>query len=139
LYNSLEDAYPCIGIDLCASGLAEDESSKSHTIHQFFTKSKDTNAHCANGATNVKQLDEKKPALFFFHNNKQATEETYLCDKCNQFVPIASIEEHSDYHFALDLSNEDRQQLPQKRKTSSNLTKEEKKQKRSLFFTKRQG
>lgn len=152
LYSSLEDAYPCIGIDLCASGLTEDESSKSLTINQFFTKSKDTDAHHANGTTVGlkfnKQHDYTSRASFF-ENNKQANaneeSETYECDKCNHSIPIVAIEEHSDYHFALDLLNQDKQQQPQQRppqqrppqqqkRKNTSTTEEEKKLKRSLFF-----
>lgn len=142
MYNSLEDAYPCIGVDLCASGLVEDETSKSHTINQFFTKSKDTNAHHANGKIIELKHTEKKltrrATLFFNNNSKQAStskeEEMFVCDKCNQSIPIVSVEEHSDYHFALDLLNQDRQQPTQKRKNVVQSTKDEKKLKRSLFF-----
>ena len=85
--------------------------------------------------------------------HEQQEGETYLCDKCNQNILITSVEEHSDYHFAMDLMNKERQQLHQNRSfpssssSSSNstpvkkrkskqekLNEDDKKQKKSLFF-----
>ncbi|KAK4521665.1 uncharacterized protein ATC70_004197 [Mucor velutinosus] len=169
VYNSMEDGYPCIGLDLMASNLSFDESVKSHTINQFFTKSKDASAHNANGIEEqlLKQASDTESSksssssktqggLFSRYNaqEQQQQGETYLCDKCNQYVLIASVEEHSDYHFAMDLMNEERQRLQQSRSLSSpssiaaspssstkkrksqpkRLSEEDRKQKRSLFF-----
>ncbi|CEP12185.1 hypothetical protein [Parasitella parasitica] len=169
LYNSMEDGYPCIGLDLMASNLSFDESAKSHTINQFFIKSKEASAHSANGKeetpprvkpeTSIAQCRKNnniQGGLFSF--NEQMGE-TYLCDKCNQNVPIISVEEHSDYHFALELMNEERQQFLQnrspsspssaaasntspsqlknatkKRRTNQEKSNQDKKQKKSLFF-----
>ncbi|GAN05400.1 DNA/RNA polymerase [Mucor ambiguus] len=170
VYNSMEDGYPCIGIDLMASSLSFDESVKSHKINRFFTKSKDASAHSANGIEEqlLKQAvdtetsetssgsSNKAQGGLFSRSDAQEPQkgETYLCDKCNQHILIASIEEHSDYHFALDLMNEERQQLQQNRSSPSpspnvasapsttkkrksqpkRLSEDDRKQKRSLFF-----
>lgn len=169
MYNSMEDGYPCIGLDLMASNLSFDESVKSHTINRFFTKSKDASAHSANGLEEqlLKQAADTESSksnnrsnktqggLFSRYNAQEHQQsETYLCDKCNQHILIASVEEHSDYHFAMDLMNEERQQLQQNRSSSSpsstttppslapkkrksqpkRLSEDDRKQKRSLFF-----
>lgn len=164
----MEDGYPCIGIDLMASNLSFDESVKSHTINRFFTKSKDSSAHSANGIEeqllkqsadieSSKSSSNKAQGSLFSKCNGQEQQqqgETYLCDKCNQHILIASVEEHSDYHFAMDLMNEERQQAQQNRSSSSpssntatpststkkrksqpkRLSEDDRKQKRSLFF-----
>lgn len=166
MYNSMEDGYPCIGLDLMASNLSFDESVKSHTINRFFTKSKDASAHSANGteeqllkqtadAESSKRKSNKIQGGLFSKNNIQEQQqgETYLCDKCNQHILVTSVEEHSDYHFAMDLMNEERQRLQQSQSSSSSssntaspaptkkrkaqpkrLSENDRIQKRSLFF-----
>lgn len=170
----MEDGYPCIGLDLMASNLSYDESFKSHTINRFFIKSNDATAHSANGLEEL-QVDVKPTVVDIKNNNnnnnnkaqrglfshvttnntshEQQEDETYLCDKCNQNILITSVEEHSDYHFAMDLMNEERQQLHQNRSSPSSpsaspnstavkkrkskqekLNEDDKKQKRTLFF-----
>lgn len=153
-YNSQGDSYPCIGIELLASGLVHDESSKSHTINRFFTKS-DHSAHDANGADIPDEVVhskepivpkiEKKPKSLFFAKQPVKTEsfvpssatttttteelqpETWKCDKCKQNVLISELDEHTDYHFALDLQKEDR--LPPSTASSSNPSPPAKKRK----------
>jgi DNA polymerase eta len=46
----------------------------------------------------------KPPA---FH---QQTLDTFFCDKCNMHLPTSEKAEHDDYHFAIDLSKEMRQE-----------------------------
>ncbi|RCI06063.1 DNA-directed DNA polymerase eta rad30 [Rhizopus stolonifer] len=111
LFNSLNDAYPCIGFDLCAFGLTQDESAASQTINHFFTKSNMTSAHHANGKTTTEIIPTKKSStikkgLFSFGIEKKPKMDdvdTFVCDECKQRI-----------------------QLSQKQ--------EEKRQKRSLFF-----
>lgn len=157
-YNSQGDSYPCIGIELLASGLVHDESSKSHTINRFFTKS-DHSAHDANGVDIPDEVVlskepivtkiEKKPKSLFFAKQPVATEtsvpspattttttttmevqpETWKCDRCKQNILISELDEHTDYHFALDLQKEDR--LPPSTASSSNPSPPVKKRKTS--------
>jgi len=47
---------------------------------------------------------QKPPAL------QQKTIDTYFCDKCNMHLPTTEKPEHDDYHFAIDLSKEMRQE-----------------------------
>lgn len=124
-YNSIEDAYPCIGIDLVASGLSLDESATSHTLNRFFNKSS-TTAHDANGRnkeevpiSEKKEEDTKKRSkASFFKNSTRTTsntvsqEETYMCDACKKPISILEVEEHSDYHFALNLQEEQSAKKP---------------------------
>ncbi|KAL7320120.1 N-acetyltransferase eso1 [Mucor circinelloides] len=165
MYNSMEDGYPCIGLDLMASNLSFDESVKSHTINRFFTKSKDASAHSANGTEEqlLKQTADTESSkrnsnkiqggLFSKYNIQEQQGETYLCDKCNQHILVTCVEEHSDYHFAMDLMNEERQRSQQSQSSSSSssntaspaptkkrkaqpkrLSENDRIQKRSLFF-----
>ena len=41
------------------------------------------------------------------HNNEE-DDEHWTCDKCFKRIPIDAVEEHTDYHFALDLQLEER-------------------------------
>ena len=174
-YNAIEDAYPCIGIDLVATGLVHDESSKSHTLNRFFTKYVD-NAHDANGIVlqeettvveqSFKATPKKKSTLFFGNvstpspqyasptlpispviSEETPVEETFQCDRCKHTMPLIEIEEHSDYHFALDLQAEGRitsstitpsTQTPasnKKGKTTNKKRKvEDEKKKLTMFF-----
>jgi DNA polymerase eta len=212
-FNAIEDGIPCIGLDLVASGLMHDESSKSHTINQFFTISKDS-AHDANGIVNNNDVDmtekepkKKKNMLFFAKQTtptitpkppppvgspstsavsfeemkteemkteemKEATDdvaelfalleesektmaeesETWVCDKCKKIILLSEVDEHTDYHFALEISQQDRippstatisvstsssssttakKRKPNKKRNSGN---DDKKQKLSTYF-----
>ncbi|CAO3654525.1 unnamed protein product [Mucor hiemalis] len=74
---------------------------------------------------------EKKPKSLFFAKQPVAPEcsaaasttaveaqiETWQCDKCKQTVLISELDEHTDYHFALDLQKEGR--LPSSTASSS--------------------
>lgn len=199
-FSAIEDAYPCIGLDLVATGLLHDESSKSHTINRFFTRSA-TSAHDANGIVinnnNNNALDEKetqkktKNMLIFAKQvspsntptpatvsnsspsisissmsfseqqdqemkEEQGTEQedaakTWSCDKCNKTILLSEVDEHTDYHFALEISQQDRVP-PSSANTSSSSSsssakkrklnntknnrdkKDDKKQKLSMFF-----
>ena len=37
-------------------------------------------------------------------------EGSVVCEKCQQCVPVWSVEEHEDYHFALELQREEREE-----------------------------
>ena len=37
-------------------------------------------------------------------------EGSVVCEKCQQCVPVWSVEEHKDYHFALELQREEREE-----------------------------
>lgn len=105
-YNALQDGYPCRGLDLVASGLSLTENS-SRSLTSFFTK-----------APTGEPSSSTQETL-------SATLETWECDKCKEEVLIRDIEEHTDYHFALEISQQD---IP-KRKASTHI---------APFFLKRQ-
>ncbi|KAI8979353.1 hypothetical protein BDF20DRAFT_498707 [Mycotypha africana] len=187
-FHSLEDAYPCVGLDLCATGLVPDESATSYTINRFFTKSTDLLADSKpkpsaprepNNNNNNNPLKksispERKGLDLFFakkepsasdddddhhhhhrqvqSNQKQVEKEeedetTFMCDKCQKRISIDSVQEHSDYHFALEIMEQERQNSSlvsstanhshsQKRSNSHHREEdtEQKKKKRALFF-----
>ncbi|KAI9349347.1 hypothetical protein BD770DRAFT_446117 [Pilaira anomala] len=163
-YNLIPDAYPCKGLDLVATGLSHDESSKSYTLNKFFTTSS-TSAHEANRnltfekhtikstTTTTTIIDEipkqKSNKTPFFPTKQQPSSSSrsqentnsWVCDSCNQPIPISEIEEHTDYHFALEISQQDQQQqhIPTKRKAVPTTFEEEKTKKLSShsFFVRR--
>lgn len=93
-YNALPDAYPCRGLDLVASSFSVAESS-SRSLTQFFTKAP---------SRPVGELSSspKKEA-----SSSKIEEDTWECDKCQERVHIRDIDEHTDYHFALEISQQD--------------------------------
>ena len=61
----------------------------------------------------VAQQKSKKLGILGFYGKNQVDEEedndkTWKCDKCFKRIPRDQIEEHTDYHFALDLQNAER-------------------------------
>ena len=42
-------------------------------------------------------------------------EGSVVCEKCQQCVPVWSVEEHKDYHFALELQREEREEREERR------------------------
>ena len=38
-----------------------------------------------------------------------------VCEKCQQCVPVWSVEEHKDYHFALELQRREREEREERR------------------------
>ncbi|GAA5804315.1 hypothetical protein HPULCUR_009802 [Helicostylum pulchrum] len=135
-YNSIPDAYPCLGLDLIASGLSHDESSKSHTLNRFFTTSS-TSAHLANSTIIHPPPPVTKKNLFFKKPLpvKPTDAETWVCDNCKQTVSVADIDEHTDYHFALEISQQD-SNAPNTsvKRRKSPPTNEDKKKKVNNFF-----
>lgn len=139
-YNSIPYAYPCFGLDLVASGLSHDESSKSHTLNRFFTTSS-SSAHLANSTMNqpaeptkTKKLFFKKPSPVNFVKPAVDVEhaETWVCDNCKQTVSVADIDEHTDYHFALEISQQGDTTSVKRRKSPP--ANEDKKKKVNNFF-----
>ncbi|PSN72144.1 DNA/RNA polymerase [Corynespora cassiicola Philippines] len=63
-----------------------------------------------------------KPPL----QKKQSILENFFCDRCNIYLPVTEKAEHADYHFAIDLSKEMRQEernMPATSATSSGVVK----------------
>ncbi|KAI9480503.1 MAG: hypothetical protein EXX96DRAFT_183314 [Benjaminiella poitrasii] len=153
LFNSLGDGYPCIGLDFCASNFGSNESSKSYNINQFFSKTTDA-IHDSSPDDSTSNNSSQSPSIAVTDTNKKkkgggllldylaknspredtTDESTFICERCSERIAVVSTEEHSDYHFALDLMKEERQQSPKKRENNEMDEQTIKKRKKALFF-----
>ncbi|KAI7906601.1 uncharacterized protein BX663DRAFT_198676 [Cokeromyces recurvatus] len=137
LFNSLGDGYPCIGLDFCASNFSS--STSSYRINQFFTKTNKP-IHDSSSPSVMNTIDTKKKGGLFSYlaNTGHKTNEdndSFLCEKCNKRIHITAIEEHSDYHFALTLMDEEKNESSKRRENRDEEEKSiKKKQKKTLFF-----
>lgn len=66
----------------------------------------------------------------------------WTCDKCHKSIPINKVDEHTDYHFALDLQAKDRESAsPSSSSTSKRKSEDapstEQKSPKHLFFQRR--
>jgi DNA polymerase eta len=173
-FISLGDALPCVGISLVATGLEQDESSKSRSISTFFSKGSiqptqnptpslsSTNSATASDkdiSTPIendlpqkrknnlfsycntlspeeyqKQQDQQRQKQTDLQKQEQHTEQgqqgdVWTCDKCHKPIPVLEIDEHTDFHFAMDLQNQEHSQNVQnvRPSTSSNTSSGSKK------------
>ncbi|KAI9493499.1 hypothetical protein BDB00DRAFT_374221 [Zychaea mexicana] len=154
LLGPIEDATPCVGMSLQATGLVMDQSATNHSIAKLFeqqqrhrrpdvgSSSGEQQEHLEHqrlqspkeqsitmpttSVTSTQQqvspssIPPKKTGLLSFYSKKILQEEkanhtttdgdtdNWFCDKCFKKIPRTNIEEHTDYHFALDLQNQER-------------------------------
>lgn len=123
--SSIEGLYPCIGFALQANGLVPDEAGKHCDISQFFiqngessssNKKADTSSSpTITSSSSSSSTSNKRKAgpldHFCKRRNQDDTKddnEHWTCDKCSKRIPIDAVDEHTDYHFALDLQLEER-------------------------------
>ncbi|CAO3641489.1 unnamed protein product [Cunninghamella echinulata] len=67
---------------------------------------------------NTSNKSLKRTGSAFFTNKSSSSEElSWKCDRCSQKVLIKDIDEHTDYHFAMDLSEQNSQPERKKMKT----------------------
>ncbi|KAI8143863.1 hypothetical protein BJV82DRAFT_87272 [Fennellomyces sp. T-0311] len=143
LLGPMEDVTPCVGLSLQATGLAADQSATNHSITKLFAQQQKRlpSEHIVPQKREAKEqsrnpsfLAPKKVGIMSFYSKKKEKPETsedidtWTCDKCYKKIPRSSIEEHTDYHFALEL-----QQKESHRRDPPPQTAPEKKKKR-LFF-----
>ncbi|KAF7729768.1 DNA-directed DNA polymerase eta rad30 [Apophysomyces ossiformis] len=112
LFNMIEDPYPCIGLSFQALGLSQDESATSHTISKFFGKGRLSDGNETFASTSHKPNAPTNCITSFFAKEAKREEEgpstRWTCDKCLQSIPYADIPEHTDYHFAMELQEQER-------------------------------
>ncbi|CAO3598521.1 unnamed protein product [Absidia cylindrospora] len=72
------------------------EKTHSSTNHYFFNDQKDYETE---GSIYCQSNDLIIPS-------ETATPTTWTCDQCHQRIPLGQVDEHTDYHFALDLDKE---------------------------------
>ncbi|KAI9307098.1 hypothetical protein BJ944DRAFT_198223 [Cunninghamella echinulata] len=96
-------------------------ASKDPTLNFFTRKS---NNHTSkdieniNNQPNTSNKSLKRTVSAFFTNESSSSEElSWKCDRCSQKVLIKDIDEHTDFHFAMDLSEQNSQPERKKIKT----------------------
>ncbi|ORZ17659.1 hypothetical protein BCR42DRAFT_349957 [Absidia repens] len=72
------------------------EKTRSSDTRYFFNDQKDKETE---ESVNCQSNDMIIPS-------KTATLSTWTCDQCHQRIPLEQVDEHTDYHFALDLDKE---------------------------------
>lgn len=149
---------PCSGIQFQASGMGQAPSS-SHSIQHFFTKAANNTAANNTVAINDRKSQEtskivvetkkKKNDLNSFWKSppaKSTSSTEWVCDKCSKKILLKNVDEHTDFHFALELQEQHQRDedvnmhrsvstsdLTNKRENSDNEGSKNKKKK--LFFS----
>lgn len=151
LLSEIGDPYPCVGLSLQATGMMEDESAKTHDISKFFAPKQPS--YRDREQQQQPSPPTSKPAaqaacskiglLAFYSKTTDANQDAadlWTCPKCLKKFPFLEKDEHNDYHFALELQQEERNGLsfansssPAKCKTGKPLP-DSKKPKKNLFF-----
>ncbi|KAG1407019.1 hypothetical protein G6F60_002507 [Rhizopus arrhizus] len=109
---------PCSGIQFQASGMGQAPSS-SHSIQHFFTKAANNTAVNNTVTINdrksqktgkiVVETKKKKNDLNSFWKSppaKSTSSTEWMCDKCSKKILLKNVDEHTDYHFALELQEQ---------------------------------
>lgn len=103
---------------------SSDGSSNTSTTSPLETKAKSSGTDLLRYNNDPKTESKAKAisALFFSQTNVGSTdvgdkEGTTRCDECGNWVSMENVAEHSDYHFAKKLQEEDRQANSQNRTT----------------------
>lgn len=139
LFKTCERPFPLLHLSLAVSGLSVDESSTTHHITKFFTNSSDGSSNTSaplqpkavSTGTDLLRYDNEPKAeskakaisaLFFSQTNVGSTdvgdkEGATRCDECGNWISVENVAEHSDYHYAKKLQEEDRQANLQNRTT----------------------
>ncbi|KAI9260792.1 hypothetical protein BY458DRAFT_516301 [Sporodiniella umbellata] len=109
LFKSLKYTIPCFGIQFHASTM--EQYTNSRTIKHFFTKAP-TKAIAMDDNTQEAQVLQKETGHIEAKTKKDpqgsiTATSTWTCDKCNINVPLKEVDEHTDFHFAYDLHQQD--------------------------------
>ncbi|ORY96491.1 hypothetical protein BCR43DRAFT_563787 [Syncephalastrum racemosum] len=132
LFGKAEDALPCVGLSLNAVAMQSSQTVGNHSISEFFKQgakevarmSGETPPRSASPSPQSSMHDngesgnsrsQKSAGILAYLNAPQSSNSTHssdpnkwMCDKCHKNIPINKVDEHTDYHFALDLQAEDR-------------------------------
>jgi DNA polymerase eta len=98
----LHDIFPCTLLAIYATGLTPDASVANHTINRFFN----TSTIAAAGPSVAKPTEKHKKTTTikgFLTSPLNDDNTTWTCDRCQKPIPIEKVDEHTDYHYALDL------------------------------------
>ncbi|KAI8093830.1 uncharacterized protein BX664DRAFT_358214 [Halteromyces radiatus] len=96
----LDDIFPCSSISLQATGLTTDVTATNYTIHQFFKTSKEKDDIISTSTQIIN---------------------TWTCDRCHQRISLEQVDEHTDYHFALDLEKEEQSSRVSQKSTTKQV------------------
>ncbi|CAO3620499.1 unnamed protein product [Cunninghamella blakesleeana] len=141
LFTAIDIEFPCNHLSVMANGLIPSSIISNRSITSFFPTKFNNHDNTVN---NVDEDDEvnigemsnleedknnqiitskkslKRSLSAFFTNepstSSNAEELAWECDRCYQKVPIKDIDEHTDYHFAIDLSEQNSQQESESKK-----------------------
>ncbi|ORX44461.1 hypothetical protein DM01DRAFT_1329154, partial [Hesseltinella vesiculosa] len=144
----LKDMLPCTLLSAHVSGLVPDASLTSHTISSYFSVAPSSEPPLI-GSSTVSTTSPSSPSptaspsTTFAKNVSQADHSSpisWICDRCNNTIPLEQVDEHTDFHFVQDLVDQERaSNIPhssqQKRPStsSSTSTTSSKKPRRSFF------
>ncbi|KAI7879386.1 DNA/RNA polymerase [Lichtheimia hyalospora FSU 10163] len=96
------------------SSPANEAHSKKGSILEFYSKQQDLSPPSSSSSSSPTTTNKRKPGpldQFCKRNNQHNNQEDgkhWTCDKCFKRIPIDAVDEHTDYHFALDLQLEER-------------------------------
>lgn len=71
----------------------------------------------------VSEPEQNTDAVAFGTPQKEPQVETFNCPQCRKTIPIDEVTEHSDYHLALKLREEERQQVRKEKQEKSNVVR----------------
>ncbi|CEI99379.1 hypothetical protein RMCBS344292_13469 [Rhizopus microsporus] len=134
VFKSVGSPMPCSGLQFSASNFTQG-ASQSRSIHQFFNKIPRSSNESSVSSPSCSQPTYDKPrtvAPLWDQDIDESLE--YLCDKCHKKILLVNIDEHTDYHFALDIQKQVNQELNQSKKRTNDDTQESNKKKK-LFFS----
>ncbi|RCH81457.1 DNA-directed DNA polymerase eta rad30, partial [Rhizopus azygosporus] len=134
VFKSVGSPMPCSGLQFSASNFTQG-ASQSRSIHQFFNKIPRSSNESSVSSPSCSQPTYDKPrtvAPLWDQGIDESLE--YLCDKCHKKILLVNIDEHTDYHFALDIQKQVNQELNQSKKRTNDGTQESNKKKK-LFFS----
>ncbi|PHZ12499.1 DNA/RNA polymerase [Rhizopus microsporus ATCC 52813] len=134
VFKSVGSPMPCSGLQFSASNFTQG-ASQLRPIHQFFNKiPRSLNESSASSPTCSQSTYDKPRTVAPLWNQDINESLEYLCDKCHKKILLINIDEHTDYHFALDIQKQVNQELDQSKKRANNDTQPSNKKKK-LFFS----
>ncbi|KAJ8663533.1 hypothetical protein O0I10_000776 [Lichtheimia ornata] len=98
-----------------SSSLSNEAAIKKGSILEFYSKKQPSSSPSSSSSSSSSSTPNKRksgPLDHFCKRSHQDMNEDngqyWKCDKCFKSIPIDEVDEHTDYHFALDLQLEER-------------------------------
>ncbi|KAI7869471.1 hypothetical protein BDF14DRAFT_1951079 [Spinellus fusiger] len=124
LYKSMGCALPCHGFSLKATGMSPAQLSLSHSIAKFLIQPSkqssrshkeelphsvstmnETSSSEPLSLSSKKDKDQSQAISINDASSKKDLELFWICDQCHERIDSQAIEEHTDYHFAMELQS----------------------------------